>query len=301
MKIAIFNGLPIHFECMGFYIYYCRERGIDYTVFMLPKYYHNWASFYKTYLDTNIKILYPHMDENEITKYDKVILVTDNDIFFHSKFDLHPGLICVDHEIRNRRPNVKVHISMRPIQIDTSSIDKKYVYNLIPYLSLQNKELILKNENSLNLGIIGGGKRNDFNLIKNLKVDWNNTTLYYITREISQDEHERLSSIVANYCGVQNCDSILMFNILSVCHYILFTNNEPAFATERASSSVCMCFSNLCRAVMLRDYNKVYKFLSPIYFEDCPLLDKEIDLNLVYQDQCNMIEHNKKTLDMLIK
>ena len=95
--------------------------------------------------------------------------------------------------------------------------------------------------------------------------------------------------------------SFKMFEILSRCHYVLFINTEIALCKEKASSCVNLCFSNLCRPIMTKEYNEGYKFKSPIYFEDEPELNSNINIDIVEEDVKNMLKNNQESLDWALR
>lgn len=291
MKVALFNGFSVHFECMGSYIHYCKERGLDYTVYILPKHKHRWPEFFKTYLDPNMKTEYPHMDEEDISKYDKIIILNDDEIFLHERFNTYPQMIVIDHGKGSRRPKVPVHLETRP----HSNCDMKYVYSLVPWLTKEKKKEILNKENQINLVIVGG-HYHKLDLLNKLKADWNNVKLFVISRKIKKEDFSNIKNIEF----VEDCDTFKMYDIVSKCHYLLFVDVQPHLIVEAVSSSVGMCFSNLCVPIMTKEYNSIYKFKSPIYFEDEPQLDLHLNIDIVDEDLQAMLKNNKESLDSVL-
>lgn len=209
MKIAIFSGLTCHFEVLGAYIYFCAQNKLDYTLYALKNYHHKWVDFYIKNIDNHMKVHYPNMTQEDFDTFDKIILTTDDDIFFPLRFD-GKKIIVTDHELITRRPTASIHFATRPIK----NISKPYIYSITPYLSFDNKKKLLNSQNKINICIVGG-RQHATDLLKLLNVDWKETNLFVISRAIPKEADEIFSQFTKNYFKEENCDTFKMFDIMS--------------------------------------------------------------------------------------
>lgn len=268
-----------------------------------------WLDFYNV-LFPSIHIF--HMDDFTQEQFEEssfVIITTDDDAWFPMKCMNVSGaqekVICYDHSVRIRKPQVQKHITTRPY--DSMYIDRKYtpyMYPVYPVVPIDQKRTILMNETTINIAVVGGASNtNDFWVYLLENNTMTNIRIFLIHRDIPggwDHTDEYVKSICPNTEIYKNCGVFCMMELLKRSHYIAFLTDIDKFVHHSCSGSVGLAFTTGCTMIMPRKYNTDFKFKNPVYFEDFPVLTRTPDLERLYEEQQSILDHNQMILNSFL-
>jgi hypothetical protein len=205
-------------------------------------------------------------------------------------------VLCYDHFKGLRRFAVRHHVGTRPF-ITGGRPELPYVLPCYPFVSKEEKLDTLSKEDTINITLIGGidnidkyigylRKNNDLSTMK----------FTFIRRWIDDDRRKLLESLGVKYELIVYMETEPMFEILKRTHYTLFTDDaEHTF--NSSSGLIGLSLTTGCTMLMPKLYNTDYKFKSAMCFEDEPELKRIPDLDSVFTEQAEILEHNRKNLD----
>ena len=287
MKLAIYNGLPFHFEMFGYILHMCKVKGYDLTIYSHSDPY-GWKEFYRT--------LFPVVDWRpvqtfmaECKQYAYILLTTDDDRSFPYKGN---NVICIDHNYMLRTPDIplKFHIATRPF----SSNYRKWGLPCYPIVrSVQEKIAYCKaRTDGIHVVIVGGCNDYDIRRLQRLSSSAP-ITLHFISRRI---DAERVAPLKRTYtvCIHENISTNEMISILKYSKYVICDVTTFVDHTTGLSMAGCipLAFSTLNTLLISDTNNAVYMFTSstrfsldsadPIHVTD--ILD-ETEINMIYDER----------------
>jgi len=288
-KIAIYNGFPFHYEMIGYIINYCILKNIQLDIYTETGNNMDWLKFYLLTFPKNSFRLKKKNDYNPFNDYTKIILLTDDDFHFKNEW-INNKIICIDHDEKNRRDQIDIHIGTR-------------YYPFRPYLdwALQVYKIIDINEkiniSKKNIVLIGNNvryfKTTHINRIKNFE-DYNFILIdRFVYDYIDNSVKER-----SNITIYSQISTIKMIDILKESQYVFITDIEDK-NKERISASIPLSLNCLCNMIMPKEMNKYYNFKSVIEYED-EIIIKESNSKLVLEDLEYHIEHTVNVFDKYI-
>lgn len=293
LNICIFNSLPFHFEMFGYLIDYCKQKNYNLDIYTTDS---NNCGFIKFYFHFfQFKNFFDMQTYNSNNKYDKIILTTDDDYRFHALgYNIERPLskygICIDHIDYNRNLTFNNHIGTR-FFINYPKQD--WALPVYRISDLQNKK-----DNHLNV-IVCIGKGNIFRNIERFK-DYDKYNFIIIGRDFLE------SFDYSKYTNIKlypKLDTNAMIEILKLASYIFINDEINKIHIESSmSGSIPLALSCLCNLIMPKAMNNIYKFKSPITFEENEKIEiTKPNFDLVNEDLNNMIEHRNKIFDKYIK
>jgi hypothetical protein len=172
-RIAAFNGFDFHFETLGFIIYFAYSRNYLLTVYTNLNDPLHYIPFYQLkYNSSNIiyknYTLFPK--NNSDNKYDLIIISTDDDYKFNSKW-VNNKTFCIDHVHYNRASYIKYHIGIRKFK--DSKLNSNYAIPTYPLVNVFEKYEYLKRLNNIENKIkyieTNNGVKNEVKVINEVK------------------------------------------------------------------------------------------------------------------------------------
>lgn len=292
LNICIFNSFSFHFEMFGYIIDYCKQKKYNLDIYTTDS---NNCGFIKFYFEFfQFKNFFDVQIYKSVNKYDKIILTTDDNYSFHAfGYNIERPLskygICIDHIDFNRNLSFIDHIGTR-FYINNPKQD--WALPVYRICDLKNKK-----DNHLNI-IVCIGKGNIFRNIERFK-DYDTYNFIIIGRDFLESVDYSKHTNIKVYLKLDTKD---MIDILKLASYV-FINNEinKAHIENSMSGSIPLALSCLCNLIMPKAMNDIYKFKSPITYEE----NKEIEISkpnfdLINEDLENMIEHRNNIFDKYI-
>lgn len=304
MIISLYNGFPFHYETFGVFLYCLSNIKIvnEIRIYTNQSETMGWLDFYRVHFPA-IHIF--HMDEFKQEQFEEstyVIVTTDDDPYFPVEYMRLPGaqrkVFCYDHNVVERIPHFTNHITTRPYNTRRNT---PYMYPVFPVVPIEEKRAILAKEETINITVVGGSWNTNHYwqyLLKN--NDMTKIKIFFIHRDVP-GVWKRMDRYVKSICPqaelYKNCDAKDMMEMLKRSHYIAFLTDIDQFVHRSCSGSVGMAFDTGCTMLMTRKYNTDFAFKNPIYFDDYPVLSREPNLELLYEEQHAILDHNQTVLN----
>jgi hypothetical protein len=293
LNICIFNSFGFHFEMFGYLIDYCKQKNYNLDIYTTDSNNFGFIKFYFYFFQ--FKNFFDVITYKSDNKYDKIILTTDDDYKFHALgYNIERPLskygICIDHIDYNRNLTFNNHIGTRYF-INNPKID--WALPVYRISDLQNKK-----DNHLNV-IVCVGKGNIFRNIERFK-DYDTYNFIIIGRDFLEAvDYSKYTNIkVYTKLGASE-----MIDILKLATYV-FINDEinKIHISQSMSGSIPLALSCLCNLIMPKAMNDIYKFKSPIIYEENEKIEiTKPNFDLVNEDLNNMLEHRNNVFDKYIK
>lgn len=317
MKIAIYHGFyNLHFEMLGYLFEYFQSNNIlseiDFYGY-INIFSYEWWSFYNKHFNIKLNWIDPRLFNSKSNLYnsnDYIFLVTDDDYSFNNNSPPSHHSDIVKREQSNN--NIKIisieHIDyIRRVEV-YERIGTRFFFNrpecnwALPCFNAMDKDNkinILKNENKINLIIIGQNQPKNINKLKDLFINFNDINFYLVVREIEYEYEKYDNVFIYEYC----LTSILL-ELLKKCHYVLCydINNNEHYAKKSISGSIPLCFSFGCKLILPSYWNYFYNFKSSITYNqnDNLILEKNINLNDIYDERNKLIQHRNNVFDKIL-
>ena len=259
MKIAIFNGLPFHFEMFGYILHFCANQGHTLSLYTHDDT-HKWLEFYTTLFPTiQWKSLSRFMVEYKA--YDFIIVTTDDD----RMFPLHSAknVICIDHRFNVRRPSIDpfFHIATRPFATNY----RKWALPCYPIVQTVQEKIALMQRDSVHIIVLGF---NEYNISRiNRLTSSSKITLHFISRQVNKAS---LSTLKSKFHVIiyENISTPKMIDIIQKSKYVICDVHRNEDHTNGISMSGCipMAFSTLNTLIISDKNNSLFKFTSSNVF-----------------------------------
>ena len=280
MKLLIFNGFPFHHEMLGCILEWCKQQNIIPSVYML--FLDSWINVYNQKYKFNIII---HTSIN-IEEYDYQLILTDDDKRYPKEW-ITENTYCFDHINKTRATYIPHHIPIRPFKDLNNERYILPVFNLIEYENKMN--LIKKNAKPIITFLGGNGPKNieQINLIKNM----NKYKIRIIARvnSILFDLNKLPLNVEAH---LEPPSDIMIKFLLESDYMILLDNNEKHTDGISLSSCIPISYTTGCRLVISNKTNTLFKFKSPILYDDIIDLPEENDLKSVFNERETLLQNN---------
>ena len=290
--IAIYHGFHhIHFEMLGYIIDYLLSTKLKFNIYShINIFSFHWKKFYDNLF---IPLAWNTPNLFNADNYEYVFLLTDDDNTFKDNNKIK--IICIEHIDYIRRINVKFRIGTRFFINRPECLWAIPCYNI---LNKQDKLDILNKENKINIVCLGKNQPPKIDYLKNLFINFNEINFYLITRE-QQYNYEFYNNIFI----YNNCLTNIMLDILTKSHYILCLdlNNSDHYIKQSISASIPLSFNFGCQLIIPKLWQNNYNFKSIIsYNKNKLILNKNINLDLIYEEQQEIINHRNKIFNQII-
>jgi hypothetical protein len=320
MNILIYNSIDCHHEVFGYIIDFCRTYNHNIDILSaggdigMIEWYIKWFNNYCNFInhvdiDNNSGRLINYKNE----KYDYIFLTTDDDFnnnYIQSIYNIkdfnYTNCIVIEHLNQIRNPLVLNRIAIRYYK--TRIVD--YAYSCYNVLSYNEKSLILKNENCINICIVS--YPDHYNLNKEYKKLFKlneNIHIYNITRspsltynldEISQKYNNKVSFYI-------NLDFSKLENILKKCHYIYIPNytheiknKSGEFKKVSLSGIIPTSYNYGCKIIFPEsDWKSEYNLTSCYEYSENLKLSK-LPFKDVFIERDGLIEHRNRVFNNIL-
>lgn len=256
-EILVYNGLPHHYEMIGFILDFCNKNDIIATI--VNKFIDNsWLELYEQKYKFNSLSVLPV--DNQLNYYLFILLLTDHDMSFSENL-INDNVVCIDHYYLNRRPSIKYHLPITPFNDNIIN----YTMPIFEYIDYDSKINILSKNNRPIITFLGNSTLHEtisnYSIITNL----NDFDVYIINRYIPRTaDYLNLPNIHV----FENISAIELSKYLLASNYICHIPNKTRNAINQCnnyalSACVHLSFSFGCKLIIPNEMNKYLKLLSP--------------------------------------
>ena len=266
-KIAIFNGLDCHYEMYGYIIEYCFLRKIALDIYTETDNNMGWLDFYLKAFPNVFRFL--DLSSYQIyNTYMKVIVTTDDDIFF--KFNKQENVICIDHYHQIRNESINIHIGTRYFQ---SRPELDWVLPVYRQIDVNTKNKIAKD----NILFIGKSAKD------------------MINSDFVKDNKDKINCIFIDRL-INNINTNEMIDLLKESKYV-FISDRNDHIDKSMSASIPLALTFLCTLILPKEMNDIYKFKSVIEYDNLNNINFKHNSKLVDKDLSFLLKHKMEVFD----
>lgn len=262
-----------------------------------------WNEYYSKLFKREIIWYVPTLFNPE--NYDLIILLTDDDINFKEEWLEQYGpkkIVMIDHHCTIRRNHAMFRIGTRFFSNRPNCKWALPCYNVI---KKHTKEELLSNEDRIHVICIGIQNRPSIEFLQILFEDFDKIEFHVIARTLDYDYD------LPNIHTYLNCSTIKMFELLSIARYVLCIENPNNLNPQcnSISGAIPLSFNFGCQLILPITWQRFYNFKSIITYND-PIfqnngitkikLEKDIPLDIIYNELYDLVSHKNKVLDELI-
>ena len=291
-KIAIYNGFYFHYEVLGYLIEYFLQKNINFDLYStLNNSSNDWKQFYDRIFNKNIKWLIPNTFNSD--NYDIVIIATGDD--YSCIYNDKIKIIRIEH-------GIDYQLQYAHCRITTRYINNNYHWALPIFngLSKNDKKNILDKQNKINVLILGRNNPLSIKQLKDIFINFDKLNLFIVSREINI-EFEKENNVFVYI----KCPTSLMLILLESTHYVLCLDNPELFYSDcyaqyKISGSIPLSFSFGSRLILPKKWQNFYNFESALTYDNRLELDKNTNLDIIYSEKNNLINHRNNTFDNVL-
>ena len=308
-RIALYHNTKIHHEMLGYLIEYCNSYNYEIDIYLIfdDENTQNWVNYYNNFSKNRIKWINSLKILDDI-EYNVIFLITDdNDYFSNIDQKYYHKIISIDHFYLNRRPEIKHHICVRQF------FNRHEIPYAIPTYNIilpEEKKLLLKNVSRIQVLFIG-----KFNIPSSLTFqffDNFDNIDFHIVRNNEDDVFFELLVKRPNIYFHSYMSTEDLISLMKKSHYIfLMPAYVEGYPQHKLSSLISLSYSTLCQLIVPEMWNKHLRLKSVVKYCDYKYLRPNMDIKLdvsnfdsvidnIYQERCELIEHNKNVLDNMI-
>jgi hypothetical protein len=319
MHLCLFQGYPaFHYEMIGVAIHFCLQHGFTFDIYAHPN---ELAAEWKRYYDQLFSLSSSWFNpwELEGTKYDFILLLTDDDYAFKNVWLMEYGekkVICINHHVSYRRYYVLEHVKLRYYDKLESQL---YFNNCYPVLSYEQKLPILQQQRDQGVvDILCLGHSSvplEINTLKRMFPHFENIRFHIASREIHPEFRFHDSPTLFYY---ENCPVEKIIELLTRSSYILcfdhsiypgdvdseykHKKSSEWYRDEISSASIHLSFCFGCQLILPSGWKTAHRRKSCItYNENCPVVPidrppSSEDLLAVYRERDELIEQRNRVL-----
>jgi hypothetical protein len=289
---------------------------LDYYVYPNPDF-NNWVIYYEKLF--NIKINWKHLLELDPEKYDLIILLTDDDIFFGStlpltdpKYKIYKNsneilekvkdwenkygetkLISIEHFSTIRREKVFDRIGTRFFYHRPNC---KWAIPTYLATNMETKNQLLSTDKIIVTCI--GKMIPPQEILKSLIVNFDSIEFNLVGRKIN------FVFDSPNIHVYKNLDVTKMMTLIQSSDYLFcYNQNDNDYAKLAISGSIPLAFNHGCRLIMPKSWNSYYNFKSALTYDinDKITLIKNNNLEQIYSELWELISHRNEVFDNVFK
>lgn len=309
MRIALYHNTDIHHEMLGYLIEYCNTAGHKLHIYFAfdDKSAKDWINYYNIYFENSFGWINKWKILDEVN-YDTIFLITDDNLqfpFIDPKY--YHKIVCIDHWHINRRPEIEYHIGVRRL------IDRPNLPYAIPTYNIilpEEKKYLMKSVSRIQVLFVGRFNiptSTTFQFFDNFdEID------FHIVRLKKDEDLFKYLIKTPNMYFHYDMKIDELINLMKKSHYVfLMPSYVEGYVQYKLSSLIPQSFSTLCQVILPQTWNQQLKLKSVIEYNDHQYLrpNKEIKLDIsnfdkvidnLYQERCEIIQHNKTVLDNAI-
>jgi hypothetical protein len=291
-KIAIYNGFQFHYEVLGYLIEYFLYKNINFDLYSTyNNSSSNWKQFYDRIFNKNIQWLIPNSFNSD--NYNIVIIATGDDLscICNNKIKI----IRIEH-------GIDYQLQYAHFRITTRYINNNYRWALPIFngLSKNDKKNILDKQKKINVLILGRNNPSSIKQLKDIFFNFKNLNLFIVSRSFGIEFEKESNTFI-----YANCPTNLMLILLELSHYVLCLDNSElynsdCYAQYKISGSIPLSFSFGARLILPKKWQDFYKFESVLTYDNGLNLDKDTNLDIIYSEKNNLINHRNNTFDNVL-
>ena len=298
MKIALYHGFPnFHFEMLGYLIEYFKLNNIFDKLDIYANiniFSYEWWSFYNKLFNINIKWYKPTKFKQEL--YTHIILITDDDIYFDNLYpNINIKIICIEHQDFIKRNKIYKRLGTR---FFPKRPECPWAIPSFNGININDKNKLLNDENIINVVLLGQTIPDKIDYLEKLFSNFNNINFYIIIRKLIYNYDTKKYNNIIIY---ENCLTSIMLDLLKKSHYILCFdfNNNNHYVNSVCAGAVHLSFTFGCKLIIPQSWNINLKFKTAITYNNDSkiLLNKNFNLQEIYSERNEIIEHRNKTLN----
>ena len=299
-KVAIYNGFfNFHFEVFGYLIEYLKYKNYSFTIYCNNNNYSfEWLSYYKDLFKINLNIKSPWLFNSDY--YDYIFVINGNKKNFYNNSKIK--IISIIHD-PYMIDNYPVHdLIITRFLHDLPSY--KWALPVFNGVLKNEKKYILDNEIKINILILGSIPDNTIDILKEYIINFDDINFYIISRGIDHIFNKDKYKNIYIYKPENNnfCPTNIVLNLLKKCHYVFCSDNirNPEYEKNKITGAIPLSFSFGCQLIIPKNWQSYYNFKSIIVYNDKLLLEKYINLDLIYDERDEIINHKNNTIDKII-
>jgi len=319
MKVAIYNGFSfIHYEMIGHVIEYCIQFNFDFNIYAcydtfnkmeveiyskmeetnhLPYkeydihykkhlYGIQWKEYYEKIFNNKLNWFYPELLNPD--NYDIIFLLTDSDVIGSSiVLNNYDKIICIFH----------TDINVKKVYFGNILVRYQYLNNNINWvlpcyigITKEDKQKLLLKNNKIIVTCIGsvyGDINVELILKKHFYKSYDEIEFNIISRKIKYSYNS--SNILLH----ENCSTDIMYNILKKTNYIFCIKSIDEYNASKLSAVIPLGLSFGCQLIIPSEWYRYYNLNSVISYDEKSkfILDKNINLNSIYNELFDLIQH----------
>ena len=243
----------------------------------------------------------------ELTSYNLVVLLTDNDNTYHENFFISKIYIAIDHTPQLRNPHAQFHLGVKYFSDNPYQLYSMPIYERF---SREEKKEKLVRQKKINIILLGGGS-----LIQNIEelsfLNGGDVEIQYyiLSRNIYNElnsikkdlRYKKKKKMLSNksFAIYSMCKTSVLLELLSISHYVFINTNDEYVKGDKMSAAIPLAFSGGCQIIMPQEMNKTYNLFSPIFYSNKKqelLLTNNTDLDSVYSEMTKLIIHRDQNL-----
>ncbi len=225
MKIAIYQGMPYHFEMIGYAIDYCMHQGYDFTIF--SSYDQSWMRLYGLLFGSSLD--WKQTWQFDHTPYDVIIMLTSDDKGYPQ--GLGYKTIIIDHV-----DMCQVHKSETRIRTRANVHGRPWAlpcFNVFP-----------AERNTLEVGMVGLSNQLSESELRKIFRNFDDIVFHIVSYKIM---HTYAAPNVHTY---ENLSADSMFSILSRCSYMITPMASERHKLELLSGANALAYTLSSRLIM---------------------------------------------------
>jgi hypothetical protein len=305
MNIAAFNGFPFHDEIFGYIIHYCKTNNHKLTIFCRTETQTDYLIFYKKHFkDYCFTIIDCRMFTYFKYNYDSIFLLTDDDGNYNLDDSyINSITIRIDHDYRIRNNDIQKYIAIRPFKTN----NRTWALPCFPIVLKQQKQDFLRNNNQINICILGGNYgQYDTKIINRLtQLNSNNKIcIHAMARTVNKDNFIGLDESRFKLYTYENLQTCAMVSILKVSNYILTdVSKQDKYKTDMMAGAIPFSFSTLTALILSKESNSHYEFKNVVEFSENdnePIFLQPIEIQMLEDERTNLISNFEKEANKLM-
>ena len=259
MKVAIFNSFPFHFETFGYIFHFVKQNNYQLTIYTNQNDPLGWLKFYENLFNFEYSLTFAPKE------YDLIFVTTDDDYQFRHEW-ISDKVICINHYYKIRK-FYKNYINIA----NFFESDLDFSLACFPQISASQKV-----QNNI-VTVIGGHNGPERTKILQ-RIVGENVIIYILGRKMSHDVPMK------NVIIKEDIDTTEMFEILNKSSYLLINDNnlEEFKCGKKASGSLPLAFTCLCKPIILDQTNKIHQLDGIEYsLSDDPIILNGVNFKLL--------------------
>lgn len=290
-KIAVLNGFPFHYEVFGGVIDYCLQRKFEIDIYTNEAELIEWFSWYQSVFAIQFKIYSFFQFRNDST-YDRVFMLTDDDHHVKNEY-IDDRYICISHTDKNRRPQIRKQIDIRPFP--------QSIMYALPVYSFQSIET---KKRSLSVICLGHWNVIDsidtLTYFKKLFTNFSEIQFVFVSRQFKCNVSV-IAQTYKNLLFLEAAPARQMMNMVSQASHTFVSAHKNIDRIDKVmSGSIPIAIGGLCQIILPTKMNDYYKFQTAITYDDTTKLTLTLpDLTALEEEKQRYLKIRNEVYDFV--